>query len=373
MTNPRKILIVSKGFHPENSPRAHRATELAIEFSREGHEVTVLVPNRHSAHAAFEREHGVRVNDLGRTHWRTPNFGRSKLGYQLTRACVRLLSLGFEYPDIELMFKVKRALRAENGYDLLISIAVPYPIHWGVAWARKPEWRIAGTWVADCGDPYAGLRSDTFPKPFYFRYVEAWFVRRADYVAVPVASARQAYLEATRPKLRVIPQGLSFPVVENSLAGKTNAVATFAYVGSIISYRHHAVPFLRMLDDVDDPFEFEVYTTEADFYKSTMSPETLQKTHLHQYVPREELHRRLASVDFLIHFPYAHDSQKSFKLIDYHYTGKPILSFTDDLASRTAFRAFLRGDYSMRMPREDVDAYRVENVCRQFLDLLPDC
>src|SRR5699024_12169166 len=62
----------------------------------------------------------------------------------------------FEYPDIELLFKVKKALREESGFDLLISIAVPHPIHWGTAWAWRKENPIAKTWVADCGDPYMG-------------------------------------------------------------------------------------------------------------------------------------------------------------------------------------------------------------------------
>jgi hypothetical protein len=64
---------------------------------------------------------------------------------------------------------------AESGYDLLISIAAPHSIHWGIAWARKDGSPIAGIWIADCGDPFMGKENDTFRPPFYFRYLEKWF------------------------------------------------------------------------------------------------------------------------------------------------------------------------------------------------------
>jgi hypothetical protein len=150
-----KILIVCNGFYPENSPRANRATELAKEFALQGHKVVVLTP-KSSEHAAFEKKHQIQIKDLGKLNWKVPDFGSSRAGYLLTRMGVRFLQLSVEFPGIELMFKVKKALLKENGYDLLISIAVPYPIHWGVAKVWNKNQPIAKTWVADCGDPYMG-------------------------------------------------------------------------------------------------------------------------------------------------------------------------------------------------------------------------
>ena len=34
---------------------------------------------------------------------------------------------------MELMFKVNKGTAKEEGYDLRVSIAIPFPIHWGVA------------------------------------------------------------------------------------------------------------------------------------------------------------------------------------------------------------------------------------------------
>jgi len=41
-----KILIVSRAFYPEISPRANRTTELAKEFARQGHQVKIILPKR---------------------------------------------------------------------------------------------------------------------------------------------------------------------------------------------------------------------------------------------------------------------------------------------------------------------------------------
>jgi hypothetical protein len=97
----------------------------------------------------------------------------------------RFSSLLFEYPFIQLMPMLKRGLKGESGYDLLISVAVPHPIHWGVAAVRTKTNPIAKVWVADCGDPYMGQENDTFKPPFYFGWLEKKFCRIADYITCP--------------------------------------------------------------------------------------------------------------------------------------------------------------------------------------------
>ena len=104
-----------------------------------------------------------------------PDFGQKYLSV-FVRGLSRFLSLFFEYPAIEDMFKVKKMLRDESGYDIIISFAVPYPVHWGVAWAMDRRKQNATKWVADCGDPYMGDVLDTFRKPFYFAYRKNGFV-----------------------------------------------------------------------------------------------------------------------------------------------------------------------------------------------------
>lgn len=364
----KKILIVSRSFYPQNTPRSLRATELAKEFSRQGHDVTVLTPKNTAIHSLFEEEHGITIKDLGTPKWKNPDFGNSKIGYLLSRICFRFTALAFEYPDIELMFKVIRKLKKEQKYDLLISIAVPHPIHWGVArlWAKGIK--IADTWIADCGDPYMLATSDTFKKTFYFKYFEKSFCRNAHYVTVPIEGAKDAYYPEFRNKIKVIPQGFNFPD-KKPAETVSNNVITFAYTGTIGPYRHYAIPFFEFLNSVTAPFIFKIYTKEKDFYQKYMSSETLSKCEFHDYTPREELLDELTKVDFFLYFPYLKPHQKPLKLIDYHFVGKPILEYKNDEQSKNTFTEFIAQNFTHKIPDEDIGQYRIENVCKSFLKL----
>ena len=56
-----KILLVSSAFYPELSPRSFRATELAKEFIREGHELTVIIKSRDYDYSSFLKEYSVNL------------------------------------------------------------------------------------------------------------------------------------------------------------------------------------------------------------------------------------------------------------------------------------------------------------------------
>ena len=212
MTGKRKILLVSNGFYPEISPRSYRATELAKELYRQGHGVTVISKFRKHDYSEFLNEYRLTFKMWGRAKFPVvPNFKHKPFSL-LSRALTRILLTLFEYPGIEEMFRVRNVLREEAGYDIVISFAVPYPVHWGVAWSRSGKHRIADVWVADCGDPYMGDVLDSFRKPFYFKYLEKWFCKKADYITIPIESARPGYYSEFQSKIRIIPQGFDFNI-----------------------------------------------------------------------------------------------------------------------------------------------------------------
>ena len=369
----KKILIVSRSFYPENSPRSIRTTELVKEFARQGHEVTLITIKDDIFHRPFEEEHGVTIKDLGKLCLPKVELeGSNGLPRMIKRGLRRGLDLFLEYPDIELAYRVQRALEFEDGYDLLISIAVPYPVHWGVAKARTPDHRIAKTWVADCGDPYFGLENDSFSPPFYFSFVEKWFCRKTDFITIPFEGAQSAYFEEFHFKIRIVPQGLSFPKLSDVKMNYDNELVTFAYFGNIASYLHYAVPFLEKLNTVGKPFRFIVYTRRRDVFENTLQPKTLEKCSLRDYVDRDTLLRTLSTVDFLIHFPYQKESQKSLKLIDCHFLQKPILEYKNNEQSDQAFREFLDYDFTQKKEFEDYSKYQIENICTKFLTLTED-
>ena len=209
----KKILIVTRSFYPTNSPRSFRASELAKEFARQGHEVTVLTSKKEE-HLDYELKHHLKIKDLGTPRWKLITLKGSKISVLAKRAINRFLKLFFEFPDFEYVSLVKKALKEESGYDLLISIAVPYPIHWGVAKSRNEKHPIAKTWVADCGDPYMFAEFDTFKKMFYFKYLEKGFSRKADYITIPRVEMIGNFYEEFHNKIHPIPQGFRFEDVE---------------------------------------------------------------------------------------------------------------------------------------------------------------
>lgn len=368
MTGKRKILLVSSAFYPEISPRSLRATELAREFSRQGHEVTVISKFRDHDYSDFLKE----VPIIFRM-WRKQMFPyvpelKLKPFSFLSRGISRLLLLLFEYPGIEDMFKVKKMLRHEREYDLMISFAVPYPVHWGVAFSRSPGHRIAKIWVADCGDPYMGDVIDSFKKPFYFGFLEKNFCRKADFISVPISGAMDGYYKEFHDKIMVIPQGFDFDLGEVANDIWLNDVPTFAYAGGFIPGIRDPQQLMNYLTTLDIPFKFYVFTNNPGLFEEYRSILN-EKLVISGYIPRHELMRILSRMDFLVNFDNNTSMNSPSKLIDYAITGRPVLNIKNKLYAEEIL-AFLKKDYSKRMILPNPAKYHIKNISRNFLDLL---
>jgi len=360
-----KILIIGSSFYPENSPRSIRTTELVKEFAKQGHRVTVLIP-KENIHLQFEKEHQVEIKNLGINQLKDINIvSGGKVLIVIKRILRRSLNLIFYYPKIEWMFKVKKALKKEKGYHLLISIAAPHSIHWGVAWAWKKNNTIAKTWIADCGDPFMGLESDTFKKMFYFKYLEKSWGKRANFITIPIEEAVKSYYSEFHKKIVVIPQGFSFPKLEKK---KKNSIPTFVYSGNIESYRHYYMPFFNFIKKIESDFKFIIFTKEKHIYEKELS-NIKDKIEINNYIEREDLIQVLYNADFLIHFPYQNDTQRSLKLVDYGYTNTPILSYTAKNEDNEKVLQFLRSNYEGKYNAGDIEKYTIKNVTENFLKL----
>ncbi|OQB58694.1 MAG: hypothetical protein BWX96_02955 [Bacteroidetes bacterium ADurb.Bin145] len=368
MNRYKKILLVSNGFFPEISPRSYRATELAKEFFRQGHEVTVISKYRDYNYSDFLKEYPITFKMWGKFKLPTvPDFRKKYLSV-FVRGLSRFLSLLFEYPAIEDMFKVKKMLRDESGYDIIISFAVPYPVHWGVAWAMDRRKQNATKWVADCGDPYMGDVLDTFRKPFYFAYLEKWFCRRADFISIPIEKAKPGYYSEFHHKIRIIPQGFDFDLKKEEVSGNKNPVPTFAYAGTFLQGARNPEPLMHFLADFDFQFKFLVFTNKPDIlekYKFLLH----EKLIVSDYIPRQELMEVLKKMDFLINFDNNTELNSPSKLIDYAIAQRPVLNITKDFNGED-LKAFLRGDYSNQMLLPDINQYHIRNISHLFLDLL---
>lgn len=362
----KKILVVSATFFPLNTPRANRTTELVKELAKQGHDVTVITPKDEEYHPAFAAKYQATIKHLGTRKWKSFSTKGKGLLKVFERAVVRISMLLFEFPDIELMWMVKQALKKEQGYDLLVSIAVPYPVHWGVAAARSKKHPIANVWIADCGDPFMGDRTDSFRKLFYFMYVEKWFCRKADYITVPTAGSLQAYYPEFHSKIKLIPQGFNFeetPVYKGVIK---NEVPTFAYAGGFIPGVRDPRELLSFLSDYTGSYKFIIYTNQADLVLPyvTASGNRIEQR---PYIPRNQLLYELSTMDFLVNFTNGTSVQTPSKLIDYAIAKRPVISVDTGKHDHSLLKEFLQGDYTNQFQIGNIEVYNIVNVSKQFL------
>ena len=368
----KKILITTNGFYPDISPRSFRATELAKELVRQGHQVKVLTHPRIGC-AEFCKTHGIEFKDLGNITWPTPTIKGSGAIRLLWRVTARLSSLFFEYPFIQLIPMLKRGLEGESGHDMLISVAVPHPIHWGVAAVRSKKNPIAKTWVADCGDPYMGQENDTFKPPFYFGWLEKKFCRKADYITVPTTASIKGYYEEFHGKIRVIPQGFRFEDVKKYNGPKHTGKIIFGYGGMFIPGRRDPSELLSFLNGLDEnlKFEFHIYTTTPSLVEPYIEA-SKGRIVLKPVLDRENLLYEMSKMDFVVNFENVGSTQTPSKLIDYAILEKPILSIKTGGLQTDVVMEFLNANFKHAVVVADADRYRIENVARQFLQLSKD-
>lgn len=360
-----KICIISASFFPELSPRAHRTTELAKELSAQGHDVTVYIPFNGNDYLIFAREQRVKLINLGNLNWKDIELKGGKVLLFIRRLLRRFLNLILEWPDIELSYKVNKAFRKDVYYDLIISVAVPYPVHWGVALARR---NLHGCWIADCGDPYMGDTTDSFRKMFYFKYIEKWFCRKVDYLTVPFDGARTAYYSEFQKKIRIIPQGFKLQDIILPAYSKTSSYPVFAYAGGFIAGKRDPRPLLEFLATYTSDYRFLVYTSQPEFLSEAKTG-LGDKLQINSYIPRNELLTILSGMDFLINLDNNVTTQLPSKLIDYAIAGRPVLNIRND-TDFTILAKFMEGDYSQRMVLEPPASYDIRNVAHSFVNLV---
>ena len=366
--NKKKILLVSNGFYPEISPRSFRATELAKEFARQGHQVTVYSKYRDFDYSDFLKKYNINFTMWGRDRFSKVPIFKGKIGNIVNRAASRILQILFEYPAIEDMFKVRNLLKSESGYDLIISFAVPFPVHWGVASARTKTHPIAIRWIADCGDPYMGNTNDTFGKAFYFRYMEKFFCSKADVITVPKIEMKVNYYPEFHEKIREIPQGFDIDEMKIEKSYVNNDVPTFAFAGAFIKKYRDPEFLLSYLSRIKDDFRFVIYTRNTEFIQP-IRHNLKNKLIVRDYVPREQLLHELSKMDFLLNIAYDPATQAPSKLIDYAIAGRPILSIPSGKFDTDLIDQFLKGDYTNRLNIGSIERYNIKNVSKLFFEV----
>ncbi|MBK9255863.1 MAG: hypothetical protein IPM42_10275 [Saprospiraceae bacterium] len=363
-----KILILSGAFYPENSPRSFRSTELVKEFCRQGHDVTYIGRYDKRHHDKLINEFGFTFIDAGSSKWQVLPSVKFSFLNNIFRITNRVINLLFEYPDIQWTWDVQKVLKKIGHYDLMISIAVPHPIHWGVYLAKRLGHNKADVWIGDCGDSYYLNTLVNYRPPFYFKYIESAWCNSVDFISNPMDAMKENFLPPFRHKCVEIPQGFKIEDSEKYLKPYfPNIIPTFAFSGSFIPGSRDPRPFLEYLVSKDWDFTFHVFTRLNKFVEPFMKKAN-GRIILHEYIPREELLAFHSQMDFLVNFTFNPAIQVPSKLIDYLITGKPILNIEPKLDT-TLVDDFMEGNYTSRFNALSLDRYRIENVCAKFLEL----
>ncbi|QSS98029.1 glycosyltransferase [Psychroflexus sp. ALD_RP9] len=360
---PKKILIISKYFYPTNSPRSFRTTELAKELARQGHDVKVITPTFFEQSNEFYSKINYQKIKYKRRLKKSNSFFRKLLN--------RILEQFFYYPNITDVKIIRDALRKETeNFDLLISIAAPHSVHWGVASIpKKAREKIAKKWIADCGDPFMFAENLQYKRPYYFSILEKKFCGCCDFITVPTKASIEGYYKEFRHKIKVIPQGFKFKIKKKNNEVETNmGYKKIAYAGSLNQNRRNPVPFIKYLVQHKKPFKLYIFSNNLSVVERWIK-EYPNQIVVSNYLPRKELLEFLKTVDFVVNFKNQGHSQTPSKLIDYAIADKPILNFYYNKLPTKTIDEFFAGNYKNKLTITDLEKYKIENVTNQFLKL----
>lgn len=380
MSDSKKILIVSDACYPELSPRAFRTTELVRELAREGHRVTLLIPNRKIFHDDPLQADGVRVIFADGPVEGQEGSAVTRRNKSIRRFIPKFVQRWILYFYCHEFFAkynpgiFRRLVALDEPFDAVLSVSYPAAIHRAVSRAMRRNANLSrAVTIAEFSDP--PFRGDVAPNvfPAYYLWLKRWG-KRFDYFTIPVEKALDCYTPyKSRERIKIIPQGFDLTAVKRR-PYEPNPRPTFAYAGRFYERIRDPEFFFDFLKTLDADFRFDLYINHLDPYFAEMIRQAQQVVHggivLHDPLPRERLIEQLGTADFLINFDNTTSNATPSKLIDYAMTGRPILSFNDRTFDPEGFRAALGGDYRAQVQGIDLSRYDIRNVAAQFIDLI---
>lgn len=359
-----KIAIVTYYFYPDITPRAFRAFELAKQFARQNHDVVVVTRNSNFDYAHITEDYKF-IIDARLENINIIPTSKSKL-LKITK---HLISHYFLYPQILLIPSIVKVLKTYTDYDLVLTIAHPFAIHFGTSISKYINPLLCRSWIADCGDPFSGNKETRIKPPWYYKIIENIFFSNVSHITVPIESTVVAYGGNLREKIKVIPQG--FEIRRNTSNPKEfdiNAIE-FAYAGVLGLNLRDPTNLLNHLLKTNASFKFTIYTENKDILDSYIK-KLKGRLIVKSYIPRELLLDELAKKDFLINFENKNSQQSPSKLIDYAIIGRPVLSIPHKCNNFEDLDMFMRGDFSNSTKLPDIYDHDIRVIANKFLNLV---
>lgn len=370
-----KIAIITAVYAPTSTPRAFRATELAKEFARRGHEVTVYNCTSVLGHPPIEVEN-VKYINLGIRKVSDGNLKRKIRNHSAFVKIFNLIKRIAFYWTLSTWMIYLRGIylyfRPKEKYDLLISIGLPFTIHWGVSTRIRGN-NIAKCYVADYGDPFS-RNNKNIKVAKYFQYIEKMVINKFDYITIPTEKAIPTY-QWLKPieNIKVIPQGFCFEEVKLQNY-RPNNIPTFAYAGIFYPDIRNPQKLFEILLSFDFDFTFYIYTAQSntDSYECILPyiDKFQGKLVIKDVIPRLKLIEELSKMDFIVNMNNTSSNQVPSKLIDYSLAERPIYSCSPNEIDIEKLKKFCMGDYQGKEVIE-IEKYNIKIVVDNFCKLIP--
>ncbi len=380
-----KILIIAYHFYPDVSPRSFRTFELVKQLAKEGHEVTVLLPESDFDYKGIYEKYNFMVDftDYQKAS-NVPLNNAPKKENSFLKKTIKLLLKNLTYcifpsgRGVKFYFYAvyKKLKTYRESQDMVISIAMPFETHLGAAMAFKKNKIFDNTVkVADYGDPLYGNPGFKFPHCPIYLWMDKFIASKFKYFTIPTEKALAIHTKFKDKRfIKIIPQGFDFSDIRIAKY-VPNINPVFGYAGVFYEDIRDPRPLLECLLDLDKKkidFKFIIYTKIdnennmklLEKYKNILG----DKLQINSVIPRLDVIYELSKMDFLINIENLSSSQVPSKTIDYALTKRPIFAFNELNFSEDLFMKFMNQNYKQSID-VDIDRYNIITVCKQFLNL----
>lgn len=366
------ISILTGTFFPNIHPRAFRAKELAEEFERQGHHVTVINLRTVDGfnYDEYAKKHNLKIINLGifnenRLEQKAARKKSNSWWERKKRFLIEYLFNGylFSYGP-----RIAKKLNCLKSSDMVIALSTPFPCHYGFYKYVKKNGRDFVA-ILDSGDPF--YNSHQTPRAFWFKYLAKEVYRNCDFLTIPTENAISLYTPLiSKEKIKVIPQGFNMRNLK-VYSGNRTAPVKFAYAGVFYWDIRNPEFIFKVLENIQVDYEFYIFMR----YKDARLDDVLEKypnvrRHIKMQfrVPHDELIYELSKMHFLLNIENLSNTQMPSKLIDYGIVKRPILSCNENNFEESKLLRFLNGDYRGSY-EVNVDEYNIEVIASKFLDL----
>ncbi len=403
-----RFLIVCYSYKPKVSPRAFRWAAIAEEWAKDGHQVDVVC----AWYAGLFREEKIAGVNIYRVGFGR-RFGNSisvEYVYSLDdkkrlnfirlfiKPLISILKVIYNiswkklyWPDQACLWilpsyrKTNKLLKTYN-YDMIITVSHPFSGHLvGLLFKKVVN---AVPWLVDIGDPFSFLEKTPVNNDKLYNFINRKAEQRvfntADIVAVTTESTKQKYAELfpnNMSKVYVIPPLLNVFELQDYVndflkCNKNNErIINMVFLGTL--YESIRSPeylleifseLLKIVKDVKLQLHFIGSISGCEqFFKRYR--ELINKfIYLHGRVDRSEALKAMVDADMLVNIGNNTAYQLPSKIVEYIYTGKPILNIVDDAQSDSS--ALFLKDYPVAFTLEKSHFSMKKEKLEEILDFI---